>query len=125
MGLKQDSKIIIRTNKMIHFILTSEILYLHAKNSSTYIALNDGQTIKASRNLKYISNLLGDDPTFYSPHRSYLINTNFVINLISVNTKFKIILNGGEKIPLIQKKRLDFLTKYKNLINNYLSNDIK
>lgn len=70
-------QIAVKVGREIVFILVSDIILVKAENIYCTVYLANGQCLLASNTLKEISEKL-TEKLFFKPHRSYIINTNYV-----------------------------------------------
>lgn len=107
-------KIAIPIANGILFTKTEDIICMEADGMYTKLHTNSNNQQVISKPLKYFVNLLKDHPVFYRPHRSYLININFVKQYIKKDGH-TIVLDNDLQTPLARDKREEFLTKIKHL----------
>lgn len=88
-----------------------DILYITC-SSRKVLVVTTVKTFISCLPLKAFSQLLAED-FFSSPHGSYIINLNFVLQ----TQKDFIIMSNNEKIRLSQQKRKTFLDTYETYIN--------
>lgn len=75
--MQKSHQIAFKVGREIVFILLSDIVLLKAENIYCTVYLANGQWLLASNTLKEISGKL-IDTLFFKPHRSYIINTNYI-----------------------------------------------
>ena len=78
--LNKVSKIAIPDGNNLIMIEPTEILYLKADNSYTQIILQSGKKIVTSRFLKNFEESLKEHSDFFRCHKSYIINTKYMVN---------------------------------------------
>lgn len=76
------SKIAIHTVGSVKFIDLNDILFFKADGAYSQIILKNKQTLTTSKGLKYYEDLLSNTEQFFRCHKSYIINTNFVVEYI-------------------------------------------
>lgn len=87
-------------NGGISRIFPSRLLYCEVIRKDMVFHLTDGHTIHCRKSLIELMKDLGEEDTFYHPHRSYLVNMDHVQRV----TKTELILTGGIPIPLARGK---------------------
>ena len=63
------------------FVEIKEIILLEADGAYTSVFLKDGSQILVSKRLRFFEDVLKDRTAFYRPHRSFIVNINFVKKL--------------------------------------------
>lgn len=91
----------------LNFIKISDIIYLEASNSYTYIYTNDGQKNLVSKTLAVFEELL-DMQQFFRAHKSYIINLKSIKKYIRGDGG-EIIMNNGTSISLSRNQKQTFL----------------
>ena len=86
------------------------MLYLMASRSYTRIFMQDGSEHLICKSLKHFENTLPDD-IFSRVDKSYIINKNHVAEYINEKNSY-VIMKGGKKIPISQRKNIDFGSHY-------------
>ena len=90
-------------------ILYRDIKYIETYNHNVMIHYDEqGQVLYM--NMKKISALFEEQPQFCRCHASYIVNLSFVKSIEGLN----VILTTGEKIPISQPKRKEFMEKMTN-----------
>lgn len=67
----------------------------------------EGQQQRIYKNMKEVSALLLAQPQFASPHQSFVVNMAYVKSVESL----ELVMTTGERIPISQPKRKDFMMK--------------
>jgi len=78
----------------------SRLMYCEVIRKEIVFHLSGGHEIVCTRSLVELMKDLGDDENFFQPHRSYLVNMDYVQRV----TKTQLILTGGKAIPLSRTK---------------------
>jgi len=91
-------------------IVNSRLIYCEAVLKDIVFYLSDGHTITCRKALIELMQELGDDESFFQPHRSYLVNLNFVQRV----TKSEMILTGGKTIPISRNKSSQAMEAFMN-----------
>ena len=95
-----------KIGREIVFILMSDIVLLKAENIYCTVYLANGQCILASNTLKDILEKL-PAKLFFKPHRSYVINTNYVERYIKSDLLLYL-KNIKEPIPVSRNLKSEF-----------------
>ena len=96
----EESAITIKDTQGIQKILLSNLVYAEAMGRKVLYHLNSGRILECSIRFSEVCNTLLEYPYFIKPHRSYVINMNY-INTIE-NTA--ITLQTSDSIPIAQGK---------------------
>lgn len=99
----QVKKIVLRTNKAVHIVDISDIVYCNSDNSYTYFYLSNEERIMVSKSIKEFAEIL-EEYNFFRPHQSYLINLNAVKLIDKADGGFVILKNGSE-IPISSRRK--------------------
>ncbi|HRG01791.1 MAG: LytTR family DNA-binding domain-containing protein [Bacteroidia bacterium] len=75
--MQKSHQIAFKVGREIVFILMSDIVLLKAENIYCNVHLANGQCLLVSSTLKELFEKLSNN-SFFKPHRSYIINTNYV-----------------------------------------------
>ena len=67
----------------------------------------EGQKQVIYKNMKEMSALLLEQPQFACPHQSFVVNLSYVKGVEGLT----LVMTTGERIPVSQPKRKDFMTK--------------
>lgn len=115
--VQEDSYLTIKIEGGIMKLPYSKIVYIEVINRRIYFNLADGEIKQAYGYLADFESLLLAEPNFYKPHRSYLVNLNYVTQL----DKNGLITTIGKTIPVAR----DIFAKTKAAYMKYLltSND--
>ncbi|KAA3624887.1 MAG: DNA-binding response regulator [Bacteroidetes bacterium] len=95
----------------LEFISVNEIIKCEGLQSYTRIVTIHQSCTISSNNIGEIAKMLGPYG-FFTPHKSYLINLNF---LKKYHREGIIILQDGSQVPLARRRKLDFLKRIKRL----------
>lgn len=91
------------------FIEISDIVMLEADGAYTHVSLRDGSTILVSKKLKFFEDILERRPMFFRPHRSHIVNINFIRkyirgeNLLLMDNKAQITISRDRKTEFEQQ----------------------
>lgn len=87
------------------FIEVPDIIMLEADGAYTHVWLRNGSKILVSKKLKFFEDVLSARKHFYRPHRSFVVNFNFV-------TKYNkgeslLIMDNKISVPVSKEKKSD------------------
>ncbi len=99
------TKIALPTFNGISMVKISEINYCKADSNYTYVYKSDGSNILVTKSLSFIDDLLSD-LLFFRCHKSYLINLNFVDQVLKVNN---IVVLNNERVPISRRRKSELL----------------
>lgn len=85
----------------------NSIEYLEADGSYVKLFLNGERTKTVSKNLKYFAEILLKFNFFFRPHRSFIINLNYMASFSKAD-RGVIIMQSGKPIDLARDRRTDF-----------------
>lgn len=86
------------------YLPVSEIEYLEADGSYVKIYCINNRSLTVSKNLKYFENALADCTNFIRPHRSFLVNIDYVTNYSKSDGGF-LILKRNVQIPVSRERK--------------------
>jgi two-component system LytT family response regulator len=97
----------------IKFVSFDEIIMMEADGMYTKITTTTEATILISKPLKHFVELLKNIPTFYKPHRSFLINLKYIAQYVKSDGGY-ILMDNGKSVSISKEKKEEFLS----IINN-------
>lgn len=97
---REESSITIKDVGGIHNVLLSNLVYAEAMGRKVMYHLISGRVLECSCRFSETCNILLEHPFFLKPHRSYIVNMNY-IHIIE-NTEIK--LSTSKRIPIAQGK---------------------
>ena len=103
------SKISLPSSNGIRFIEKDQIVCIKAEGSYTTLILKDDQKVVVSRNLKFVESNLGS-PSFLRVHRSFIINLNYVEELVKSDGGFVKLINNIE-VPIAPSMRDELIQR--------------
>ena len=103
-----DGKIPIYTLDGISIYKISEIVRLEADRAYCKLTLDTSKQIIVSKPLKEVESILPLN-TFFRPHKSFIININFVQKYVKEDGGY-ILLSNGETVPISRRKKDEFIT---------------
>ena len=102
------NKIALEIPKGFMFVAHDDIIYLEAEGMYTKVYLKDKPAELICKPLKHFVNQLEENPLFYKPHRSYLVNLKY-IKEVKRNEGLYMVLDNGKSIAIARDKREEFL----------------
>lgn len=106
-------KIALPVSDGILFINVVDIIYLQAERAYTQIALQNGQKIIASKNIKEFEEILAGNKNFFRSHRSHIINLSHATRYLKTDGSF-IEMSDGNQIPLSKDLKETFIELMKS-----------
>lgn len=91
-------------------IAHSRLVYCEVIRKEIVFYLSDGHRIICTKSLVELVKDLGDDESFFQPHRSYLVNMDYVQRV----TKNQLILTDGKTIPISRAKSAQTMEAFIN-----------
>lgn len=98
----------------ILFVKINEIMYLKADGMYTDFYIKGQDKITISKPMKYYASLLKSNSFFYRPHRSFLINIQYIKQLVKKDGPYILMENDG-MVSLSREKREEFMEMLENL----------
>ncbi|MBC7863228.1 MAG: response regulator transcription factor, partial [Bacteroidia bacterium] len=95
------------------FIEITDIVLLEADGAYTTVFLKNGSKILVSKKLKFFEDILINRPGFFRPHRSHLININFIKKYIRGENE--ILMDNQASVSLSRERKQDFEALLKEL----------
>jgi two-component system LytT family response regulator len=94
----------IPTQAGFDYIPLDEVEYLEADGSYVQIYCTENRSRMVSKNLKYFENVLVENQNFVRPHRSYLVNVNFVTGYSKSEGGY-LNLKNNARIPVSRERK--------------------
>lgn len=101
---KNNNVICIPNQNGFEYIPINEIEYLEADGSYVTIYCVNKKSKTVSKNLKYFETALIDFDNFIRPHRSFIVNKDFITNYIKSDGGF-LILKSDIEIPIARERK--------------------
>lgn len=101
--LKNDAKIAIPDGNNLVILKPSDILYLKAESSYTTVHLLSGKKYVTSRFLKNYEESLYDYPQFFRCHKSFIVNTDYIVSYSKSDGGY-LTLTTGIEVPISPDK---------------------
>lgn len=96
----------------LHFVNTSDIVYLEADGAYTEVWLKNALKIVVSKKLKFFEDVLSDKPYFFRSHRSYIVNINFISKYSKAENILT--LDNGKTLLISRDRKADFEQQLKD-----------
>lgn len=107
------SKLAIPYMKGFEYIKVSEIVRFEADGRYTHIYLINGRKLTVSKTIGEYGELI-NDKTFYKPHKSHLINLNYVKKYVRQDGGF-IIMEDDSSVAIARNQREEFIEIMANI----------
>ncbi len=104
---KKIMKIVVPVSDGSLFINVDDITHLKAEGSYVNIFLKDGNKVLVSKNIKDYENQLTEAEGFFRTHRSYLVNSRYIVNIAGTSTEATMCNN--ETINIARERKNDFV----------------
>lgn len=88
------------------FVETNEIIYFEADRVYTHVFMRNGSRFTVSKPLRTFEELLQDRKNFFRPHRSFMININYLKKYTKGDNM--IMLEGGNPVGISKEKKTEF-----------------
>ena len=110
---KETNRLTISHSRGMKIVTISDIEFIEAKGNCTDIYFKDKTRYTDTRTLKTYENLLNPS-LFFRTHKSFLVNTAYIKEYLTVNGSIAL-LQSGKEIPVARSKTKEFVTLLKNL----------
>jgi len=104
---EDPQRIAFSTSDGIEFHKISDILFLEADGSYTYVYFKNEEKLMLSKKLGEFD-MLESLSNFYKPHRSFLINLHEIQKYIRTDGGY-IVMNSDKQVPLSKHRKAEFL----------------
>ncbi|MBV1924506.1 MAG: LytTR family DNA-binding domain-containing protein [Flavobacteriaceae bacterium] len=98
----------------IKFVSFDDIIMMEADGMYTKISTKTENEILISKPLKHFVDLLKNIPTFYKPHRSFLINLKYITQYVKSDGGY-IVMDNGKGVSISKEKKEEFLNIVKTI----------
>lgn len=99
-GLEQEKSIVVKSVIGVRRILLCNLVCVEAFNRKIIYYLRNGEQLECSDRFSTICDVLLKYPEFILPHRSFLVNMNFIRTISSLDIQ----LQNGKILPLAQRR---------------------
>lgn len=97
-------------------VTADQIIRVEASSNYSCVFFADGKKLLVSKILTWFEERLPSG-TFARVHRSHLINTAFIEELVESNS-CSLVLRNGDRIELSRRKKSEFINNYKQLLKS-------
>ena len=111
-GQEEINKIALPMNDGLLFVDVREIILLEADGSYTHVFLKNSSKVLVSKKIKFFEDLLEKRPTFFRPHRSFMINLNFMKKYLK--GEGVIVMDNLVEVSLSRDKMAEFESALKD-----------
>lgn len=108
---RKFQKMCIPTFEGFELIFISDIIYLEADGAYTYLYMENGTKITATKNLGFYEEELCDEP-FLRIHQSFIVNINKVKQYLKVDNGY-VIMSSGKPIKVSRSKKDELMDFFK------------
>jgi two-component system LytT family response regulator len=95
------------------FIEVSDIILLEAEGAYTHVWLRNGTKVLVSKKLRFFEEVLESRSNFFRPHRSYLINFNYVSKYSRAESC--LMMDNKIPVPVSKEKKAELEGSIKNI----------
>lgn len=96
---KENPTLLLKTRDGVRRVPLKSIVVIESFNHSRVCTLADGAVVETPDTLASLWERLGNNPRFFSPHRAYIINLEYVSGI----TGAEVLLHGGARVPVARK----------------------
>lgn len=108
---KENPSLLLKTRDGMQKVPLNSIVLIESFNHSRVCTLTDGTTVETPDTLASLMERLRDNACFFSPHRAYVINLEYVSGI----TGAEVLLHGGARVPVARKLLLALKDAYVKL----------
>lgn len=95
------------------FIEVTDIILLEAEGAYTHVWLRNGTKVLVSKKLRFFEDVLENRSNFFRPHRSYLINFNYVSKYSRAESC--LLMDNNISVPVSKEKKASLELSIKNI----------
>ena len=103
---EEINKIALPMGDGLLFVEMKDIILFEADGAYTNLYMNNGSKILVSKRLKFFEDILQDRTNFFRPHRSHLININYIKKYIKGDNT--IVMDNLVELSLSRDLKQDF-----------------
>lgn len=103
-----EKSIVVKSTIGVHKILLSRLMYVEAFNRRVVYYLLNGEHLECTERFSQVCDNLMKNPEFILPHRSFLVNMNFIRSIAGNDMT----LANGMVIPLAQRRITEIKKHY-------------
>lgn len=106
-------KIALPISDGLYFVNIEDIIHLDADGAYTTVWLKGNSKLLVSKNLKYFEDMLARDQHFFRPHRSHIVNINYLKKYSRADDL--LILENNQHVRMAKNRKQEF----EELINHH------
>lgn len=91
--------LLLKTRDGLRRILLRELMLVESQNHKRICTLADGTALETSDTLASLLGRLNGDARFFSPHRAYIVNLDYISSLSTA----ELLLSDGRRVPVSRK----------------------
>lgn len=110
---EEVKKIALPMSDGLLFVDVNEIIFFEADRAYTHVFLKNGSKITVSKAMRVFEDVLNNRPFFFRPHRSYLINLNYMKKYNKGESL--IIMDNNVNVSVSRERKQDFEMLLKEL----------
>ncbi|HAA00775.1 MAG TPA: response regulator [Flavobacteriales bacterium] len=88
------------------FVEVADLVLVEADGAYSYVHLRDGSKILVSKKLKFFEDILNGRMHFFRPHRSYLININYIKKYHRGENN--LVMDNAQSVAISRDRKTDF-----------------
>lgn len=92
----EEKRIVVPNGQSLHFLKPADIIMIKGEAAYSELHLADGSKMLASKNLKHFEEMLAAVPFFLRCHKSYIVNTNEVLQYVKSDGGYLKMKNGWQ-----------------------------
>lgn len=96
------------------FVKPEDINYIEGSGCYSSIIMKDGAKHLVSKTISVFEEVLSDNPHFFRPHKSYMVNLTFIKQYIR-GEGGEVVMKDGKSIPVSRNKKPDFLNLFQKI----------
>jgi two-component system, LytTR family, response regulator len=108
-----EKRIVVPSGQAMHFLKPAEVVMIKGEAAYSEFYLSNGSKLLASYNLKHFEDLLSNIPTFLRCHKSYIVNTQKVLQLVKSDGGY-LKMEGGLQAAVSPNKTEELMAKINN-----------
>jgi DNA-binding LytR/AlgR family response regulator len=109
---KDEVYITVKSAEGISRVGLNKLVYAETESHIQKLYMLDGRVIKVRKSSTELFELLDGDLRFYKCGSTYIINMDYIVELLSMSVVF----STGAKIPILSRKRAEFKKLYMDYI---------
>lgn len=105
---EHNASLMLKSRSGLQRVPVGELVFVESFNHNQICTLSDGSALEVSITMAELMEALKDYPAFVRPHRSYLVNMDFIRRL----TSRELLLVNGKRIPVSQSAYGELKNQY-------------